>query len=159
MELFKTAKMPIFNEKEMRQYRQQVVNNLMAELEHDSEVDLTKWNMAKNAISRFDPTSKSIDNLKIIGEFRGSKNPGRLAERFQFVALAENYLKAKLALANADKESKKERADWHTAVISNHQQLLALDADRQRNLMAKFQQMTLFRRISETEWEVNKITR
>ena len=147
--------MPIFNENEVRQYRQQVVNNLMAELEQDAEMDLQKWNMAKDAISRFDPRSKALDNLKIIAELRGSKNPSRLGDRFHFVALAENYLKAKLNLVNTDRESKKERADLHATIINHHHQLLALDPDRQRGLMNKFQQMTMFRRISDTEWEVS----
>ena len=145
--------MPVFTLPEMKNFKKQVVDNLIKDLKTDFALDRQKWEVAQELIAEFDPKIVTLENFDKIKAFRGSKSPHRICERMRFAIIAENYLRNRLRYINVDL-TQTDRAQVHHLVVSQHHQLVAMDGARARELREKFEKLTYFKKIGDNQYRV-----
>ena len=146
--------MPFFTAKEMRDFKSNVVNEMIQELKREAEADRIKWQKCKAAINHFKPNGQSMEDFAVTAEFKGSKNPSKIADRLKFVVNAEMFLKNKLSLATQDDWAKDCKAKAHCQMVSFYHEIQVADPIRTRSLLEKWNKANCFRPCGNGLFEV-----
>ena len=150
------SEMPVFTLPEMKAFKKQATENLIKDLKTELKADKQKFDAAKQLILDFDPSTETLENFDQIKAFRGSKSPHRICERMKFVIIAESYLKLRLRCINMEM-TKTDRAHLQHLVVTTHHDLIAMDGARTRELCAKFDKLTTFKKLGDNQYQVNKL--
>lgn len=145
--------MPIFTLPEMKAFKKQATENLIADLKVEMQADQRKWEAAKQLILDFDPSTATLENFDQIKAFRGSKSPHRICERMRYVIIAESYLKLRLRFLNMEM-TQTDRNHIQHLVVTTHHELITLDGARTRALCTKFDKLTNFRKLGDNKYQV-----
>ena len=148
--------MPTFTLPEMKQFKRQMVNGIIQDLQGELNMDKHKWAVARKLIMEFDTNMETPENFEKSRQFRGSKSPRKLCERMRFVCLAEAFLKTQLRLVLVEDMTDGDRNDTKHIITQQFHELLALDADRTRALRARFQKLTNFRKIGDNKYQLHQ---
>ena len=148
--------MPVFTLPEMKQFKRQMVQGIIQDLQAELNLDKHKWSVARKMIMDFDINLETAENFQNSRHFRGSKSPRKLCERMRFVFLAEEFLKTQLKLVMIDEVSDADRNEIKQSITQQYHELLTLDADRTRALRARFQKLTNFRKLGENQYQLHQ---
>ena len=148
--------MPIFTLPEMKQFKRQMVQGIIQDLQAELNLDKHKWTVARKLIMEFDINMETAENFQKSRQFRGSKSPRKLCERMRFVFLAESFLNTQLRLVLIDNMTESDRNDIKHLITQQFHELLALDADRTRALRARFQKLTNFRKLADNQYQLHQ---
>ena len=146
--------MPFFTAKEMRDFKTNVVDEMITELKQEAEQDRFKWQRCKAAINHFDPKGQSVSDFAVTAEFRGSKSPSKIVDRLKYVVIAEMFLKNKLTLATQEDWTHESKAKVHCQMVSLYNDLVTSDGARTRSLLEKWNKANCFRACGNGLFEV-----
>ena len=146
--------MPVFTLPEMKNFKRQMVEDMIQEIKNQMELDKQKWETMKKLIVDFDVNLETLENYQKSREFRGTKSPRKLCERMRYSTVAESFLRTQLRLVLIDNLTKGDREDTRKLATMQYHELLALDDHRTRVLRTRFQKLTNFKKLGDNQYQV-----